>query len=370
MNDTNLSNAGARGGTQNWQTGAGTTTPQQQPQIDPKTGKPIDPQAAAKGQATLLPGEELESDVLVTTPELNAHLHVDTQVSTSTNSNYVATSNRPSIPLPTVTDPNLGQQGLNAMVPLTPAKLGGVMDSMNQTISMVGDTPTLPEDTNVVVTDPSILQLAQDTGVAPAVIQHNVQTEKNTVFQELVSKQPPDVANKLTFAQYVPEGATNLDPQLKTLLQSLNTEMNQKVEQNFGFPSNWPGIPTDETDFHTQLGAEVDQSFSQLLDAKANEVGLTPAETATLRAMFNGAATGTPALKNILQQIQSNLTTQLQAKYGVDVSYQPKGDVAFYNSVVNGDFAQTYQKNVAKYTGQATAEQQVLLAKYAANPFD
>ena len=185
---------------------------------------------------------------------------------------------------------------------------------------------------------------------------------------DLISDLPPEDQDKLTFARFVPEGSKNLSPELKEQLASINKQINDGVANAFGFSEDWTGAPVDATDFHSSLTADADNSLEKLIDANVASGAITETEARTLKAMHSGLATGTPTLKNLLTQLEGQVTAQLQAKFGFDVGYQPKGDVAFYNNVINGDFSQTYQKNIEKYTGTATAEQRALLELYAQNP--
>lgn len=371
MTETNVNTSGQ--GTANWNLSSGT-----QQKLDPTTGKPVPEQtgtnqggtssanAEAHVQTTGL--EEPIQDTVVTSTQVDANLYVVTNHTNVTV--YTAPSSYPSLPTATINDPQLANQILNSTVNPSKEFLNNTLNNVVNMVPSGADVDLTPEEAQAVVTDPQILKLAEQTGVSPQVVLKNVQTEKNNAFQELVNKLPPDQAEQLTFAQYIPEGATNLSPELKGLLQQINLKANQEVAVNFKFSSDWPGVATNSREFRAQLSMNVDAEFTKLLNAKIDEGGLSASDAAMVRAMHNGMAKGTPTLKNILQQIQTQITTQLQAKYGFDVSYQPKGDVAAYNNIVNGDFAQTYQKLVAKYTGTATAEQRALLEKYAADPKD
>jgi len=380
MAETNVNTSGQ--GTTNWNLPAGTQpTLEPQPKLDPATGKPFlpgqigtqkgtgeedatDVEARVQTAAT----EEVIQDTVTTTPQTDATRYT---LGTSTNgTSYTAPSNNPSLPPSTVNDPQVAADALNATIIPSKDAFNNTVGNVVNLIASNADTDLTPEEAQAVVTDPQILKLAEQSGVSPQVLFKNVQTEKNHAFQELVNKLPPDQAKALTFAQYVPEGAKNLSPADQAMLQQINAKVNQEVAANFKFSSDWPGVPTNSTEFRAILDADVDFHFSKALNAKVDDGSLSASDAAMIRAMNNGMATGTPTMKNILQQIQSQVTAQLQAKYGFDVSYQPKGDVTAYNNIVNGDFAQTYQKLVAKYTGTATAEQKVLLAQYAANPRD
>ncbi|HEV8051061.1 MAG TPA: hypothetical protein VGP47_01095, partial [Parachlamydiaceae bacterium] len=226
-----------------------------------------------------------------------------------------------------------------------------------------------------VVTDPEIIALSLSTGVPAAKIQANVQMEQNIEFTDLVSELPEDEANKLTFAYYNPEAATNLSPELKAKLTTIKEQIHEGVKDVFKFSPEWQGVAVDATDFKNKFSTEVDNTFQAALDAlveakladgslKLEDVA---AFKATMRSMHLGLAAGPHTLQNLLKTLEGQVSTQLQAKYGFDVAYQPKGDILFYNNVVNGSFSQTYQQLVAKYTGQppANAQQLADLEKYA-----
>lgn len=373
MTETNVNTSGQ--GTTNWNLPPGT-----QPKLDPATGKPIPDQGVEVEAGIGMTGtEELVQDTVITSTQADASLYVVGNRPDTTA--YTASSNRPALTPSTVNDPQLAESVLNSTV--NPSK-GFLESTLNNIVNSFpnGLNPELtPEEEQVVVTDPQILKLAEESGVSPQVVLKNVQTEKNNAFQELINKLPDkDLAKVLTFAFYVPEGAMKFDeiqfqiskfnPQYQETFDRINAAVNKEVAANFKFSADWPGVATNSTEFRAQLSMDADTVFAKLLNAKMDEGGLSASDAATLRAMNNGMATGTPTLKNILQQLQAQMTSQLRAKYGFDVSYQPKGDVTAYNAIVNGDFAQTYQKLVAKYTGTATAEQRALLEKYAANPKD
>lgn len=372
MTDTNVNTGGQ--GAPNWNVSAGA-----QPRLDPATGQPIPNQvgpdqgmgtgtADVEANVQTEAVEELTQDTVTVSSQTDASLYVVGNRAGTTV--YTASSAHPSLPQSLVNNPQAATQTLQSTINPPKEFIQQTVSNLVNLLPNGVDTDLSPEELQAVVTDDKILELAAETGVSPQVILKNVQTEKNNAFQELVNKLPPDQANKLTFAYYVPEGAKNLSPELKTLLQQLNGQANQEVAENFKFGSDWPGVEINSAGFRSQLSQTVDAEFTKLLNAKIDEGGLSASDAAMLRAMHNGMATGTPTLKNLLQQLQTQATAQLQAKYGIDVSYQPKGDVAAYNNIVNGDFAQTYQKAIAKYTGTATAEQKALLEKFAANPKD
>lgn len=229
---------------------------------------------------------------------------------------------------------------------------------------------TLETQIKTMINDPQILALAQKTGAPVETIIKNLQETGNSIFEQLLSKLPRDVADKLTFAHFIPEEAKNLSPELQAQLASIEKQVKEGMANVANFSSDFTGVPPDATDFVTTLTKHAGSLFEQQITANLEAGTITEADARTLRAMHNGLATGTSTLKNLLAQIQSQVTTQMQARYGFDVSYQPPTETLFYNNVINGDFAQTFQKMVEKYTGKATVEQKALLELFAKNPND
>lgn len=381
MDGTNL-NTGAGSGQRSDQSYTGQLPDLPPPPLGPD-GKPLVP--TGKGFATghtLAPNEnapttetnaiveaDVWTDVVVETPV------VDIQTTTEQPpAPYVTYSDKPKLQQSTVNDPDLANKTIN-LVQNPPPQVQEKLFSDYVTNLFADPAPPTPGTENIVVTDPQIIALAQKKGVAPETIQKNVLFEQNDRFNTIVATLPEDVASKLTFAHYVPDGAKNLSPELKAQLALIQKQVSDEVKTQFGFTEDWPGLPVDVSDFVQNLTNQVDYSFEKLLDAKVADGSLSAADAQTLKSMHYGLATGTPTLKNLLITLQNQSIATLQTKFGMDAGFQPKPDVAFYNNVVNGDFAQTFKKNVDKYVAsKATPEQQALLKKYdaqiQANPND
>jgi hypothetical protein len=285
---------------------------------------------------------------------------------------YLTDANMPYLQSPTDNDPALGQKVLNQLFTFSSANVDTFYQQLQSLVSPEISNPVDEQEYNdLIVTDPEILKLAQESGKPAGYVQKSIQHNVNETFARLVNQDfPPDVADKLTFAYYVPDGAKNLSPELQAQLNSLKQSAEQSVAKEFGFSPNWQGLAVDSSDFMAKFNVEVNLDFEKLLQSMVDSGKISQEDATTLRSMHYGMAAGTSSLKGLLKQIESQVTAQLQAKYGFDVSYQPKTESILYNNIVNGDFAQTFQKNVAKYTGTATAEQKVLLQQYAANPKD
>lgn len=384
MSDTtNLNNSGF-GAPQNW-TAAGQqppigTPPKNMPQptsVDEAIPAAVNGKGGGGGGggkvSTDTTAQQLQQEELIWQDILSSQAEAAQNVNLNLKnplSQYVTYSDQPNLAQPLINDPIQARQTLQAISTPTPDKVQAFLQNMQAAFPSSISPQDYEQYANVVVTDPEINALAQKMRIPAGIIQKNVQSEANNEFTALISELPPDIANQLEFAEFVPQAATNLSPELAAQLNSINQQVQQGVANNFGFSANWQGITPDPTLFLSQLSNEADAAFQQLLDAKVADGSLTEAEATTLKAMNNSLATGSPALKTLLAHLQGQVAAQLQAKYGFDAGYQPKGDTAFYSNMVNGEFAQTYQKNVAKYTGSATAEQKVLLQKYAANPND
>lgn len=371
MDDTTNLNSGL-GSSPNWNT-ATPGAPSQAP-ATPTTGKAGQVAGTGGGvaDADIDPTVQTGVDVDVIVDKMSEAHVKDTQL-TITNiatSSYTTGIGLPVLIPSSVNDPALAARTLNLINNPPQSVVQQTVQSLGSILPGVSVSEADAEAAQVVVTDPEINALAARTGVPAGIIQKNVQTEKNSDFASLIQNLSESDQERLTFAFNVPDQAKNLSPALQLVLANVTAKVNQDLKKDFGFSANWQGVATDSTDFLNKLGTEYDTSFEKLLQAKVDDGSITAADAATLRAMHNGLATGSPTLKNLLKTLEGQATAQLQAKYGFDVNYQPKGEVLFYNNVVNGDFSQTYQKMVAKYTGTATAEQKVLLAKYAANPND
>ena len=358
-NTTNLNNSGF-GTTTGWEG----QTPGQAGTPSPSTGGTTG--GTAETAATMIDDNILWQDILAQAENFGS------QLTTAENppSPYVTYSDQPNLTHPTINDPSLANNVLTLILNPDPEKIQQFIQSLLPAQTFGSTTDELQQLANVVVTDPEINELAQKTGVPAGIIQNNVKNEQQSTFAKLVSQLPPNVADQLTFAQYVPGGATNLSPQLQAQLQNINQQVQQSIAQNFGFSNNWPGLPTDSTDFLNQLGLETSNHFDNAVNEEVKKGTISESDARGLTAMENGLAKGSPALQNLFNTIQQQVIAQLQAKYHFDPGFQPQPEVLFYNNVVNGEFAQNYQKNVAKYTGTATAEQQELLKQYTANPND
>lgn len=282
---------------------------------------------------------------------------------------YVTYSNLPTLQPSTVNDPFAANKTLKKLQNPSPEEIQNF--AMKFAANITRDEPDTRETTKKeqpagYTYDPEISARAKKGGVSEETIVRNVQTSENMAFSDLVGKLPPELANKLTFAHFVPNAA-KLTPAETKQLASIEKQVREGVANDLGFSKDFTGVPVDASEFLNNLGLQSEDFFEKLINALVNDGTLSESDARTLKAMNAGIATGTPTLKNLLAQLQGQVTAQLQAKFGFDVAYQPKGDVAFYNNVVNGDFAQTFQKKLEKYTGKITAEQ---MAKYENNPND
>jgi hypothetical protein len=320
--------------------------------------------------------EDVVLDVLQQAPQ-----NIDSFLHTTTATPYVTYSNLPSLTPSTINDPNAANQTLRRLQQPNAADLESFAMRYATNMATQGDDTephttgstdtrlhqmTGVQDSTGVTYDPQITARAKKTGVSEETIFKNIQESQNIAFKDIVGKLPPAQADRLTFAHFVPNHSKLSSDEAKQLA-SIEKQVREGVANDFGFSKDFTGVPVDTDEFLNNLGLQSDDFFEKLINAKIADGSLSESDARTLKAMNAGIATGTPTLKNLLAQLQGLVTTQLQAKFGFDGAYQPKGDVAFYNNVVNGDFAHTFQKNVDKYTGKITAEQ---MAKYEKNPND
>jgi len=362
-NSTNLNNSGF-GTKSNW--------------TDPSQGPPAANQKGSGGVSGPFSGADLGLSTGFSTSledqqwqdVISQAFQTDAKTTTdSAKSPYVTYSNQPNLTQPTVNDPTIAHQGLNLLTNPPASVQQDILNNLDSSLQnpLGGDSEAYANDT---VTDPQINALAQTSGVAAGIIQHNVANDQNQNFASLIANLPQADQDKLTFAYYDPSGAANLSPDLKNQLASLIKQATTLTADNFKFTSDWQALPVDASVFNMKLGVENELSFENLLQSKVNDGSLSQADANTLRAMHNGLATGTPTLKNLLKQLEGQTITMMQAKWGFDTSYSPPVDPSQYQNILNGNFSISYQKAIANYTGDATPEQQALLAKYAANPND
>lgn len=233
---------------------------------------------------------------------------------------------------------------------------------------------------------PELVNGASARGISPKEFFAVVQEWKNLHFEKHLKHLPENKANMLRAAYYLPESTKDLPPELQELLAKFTGEAESKTGNLLGI-TNFKGLPVDARNFNQNLNTEVGQAYDKaFVTLVKNGAAKLPTNVeqkdianTSSKDIINEDGThtigGEKVPHHIAQLIKSLTQTvnvdELQAKYNFDSDWRPNPDTAFYNNVVNGDFAQNFTKDIKGYYGKVTdASKKVAIEKLIANPSD
>ena len=221
---------------------------------------------------------------------------------------------------------------------------------------------------NVKVSDPAVLQLAEKLGLPPGLVLKNLQVQYNYNFEQLLrSGVAPEEANQLIFANYYPEYATTLSPQLKALLTKFQEEAAKQANKGTDLPQGWKP-PTDNSEFAETLSSNFSKAFEQAL---AQHPELSQDQVATLRTMLYMAGAQIPnadSLKNLFNTLKQQATGELQQKYNLPPNFPLTLNTDMYNQMLVGAYRSFFQQALDNHQPPLTAQQKALIQKLIENP--